>query len=119
MSPGSQGPAAAAAGTDVDVDAIFSAILPGWTGRRLKRTFPRHVRVLLELSGAVADLAALVRYGRTFRLLQPSQREALLNRMAHHRWAWPRALVQWWKLVALVTWLPPEDSGDAARRLSA
>ncbi|MSP93353.1 MAG: hypothetical protein EXR79_16430 [Myxococcales bacterium] len=101
------------------MDAIFIAILPGWHGRRLKRTFPRHVRLALKLSGAVADLVALVRHGRTFRLLQPSQREELLNRMAHHRWAWPRALVQWWKLVALVTWLPPEDSTDADRRLGA
>lgn len=66
-------------------------------------SFPRHTLALLHLTLAVADLLAILRHGRTFRLLAPGRREALLQSMATHRMNWLRRLVQWWKLVALVT----------------
>ncbi len=47
----------------------------------------------------LAHVLALVWFRRPLTRAAPE----LLAHMAHHRW-WPlRALVQWWKLIALVT----------------
>lgn len=82
---------------------VLRAIVPGWKGRPLPATLPRRVVVGLHLSFAVADLLALVRHGRTFRMLPLRRREELLQKMATHRLPWLRRLVYWWKCVALVT----------------
>jgi hypothetical protein len=82
---------------------VFATIVPGWHGRPLPAAFPRHVRLLLILSLSLVDLVALTRHGRTFRLLPPHRREQLLHDMAQHRSARLRRMVQWWKLIALVT----------------
>lgn len=80
---------------------LLAAIVPGFDGEPVPRWFPAHVRVALRLSAIVATACALVWTGRPLGLLPPPGREAVLERMAHHRLAPLRALVQWWKLVAL------------------
>jgi hypothetical protein len=79
------------------VTAICTAIVPGWRGAPLP--MPRLTRAALLASVAVAHALAWAWYRRPLRRVAP----ALVERLAHHAW-WPlRALVQWWKLVALVT----------------
>jgi hypothetical protein len=82
---------------------VFATIVPDWHGRPLPAAFPLHVRLLLLLSLSLVDLVALLRHGRTFRLLPPHRREQLLQDMALHRSPRLRRIVQWWKLLALVT----------------
>lgn len=82
---------------------VLAALLPGWRGDPLPPEFPLHVRLALRLSVVVALLAALWLARRPFSWLDRPGQEAVLEALAHHRWASLRGLVAWWKLVAMVT----------------
>jgi hypothetical protein len=88
---------------EVRVKLIFATLVPGWTGRPLPEAMPTRTRLALYLSFTLADLAAIVRHGRTFTLLAPNRREALMQHLAGHRLAWVRRIVQQWKTMALLT----------------
>jgi len=87
---------------------VMTALVPGWSGRALPGFFPLHVRLGLLLSVVVAHLYALLTRWRPLGSLAPEDREAVLHDMAKHDRATLRALVQWWKLVALMTQEEPE-----------
>ncbi|MBM3266742.1 MAG: hypothetical protein FJZ01_03750 [Candidatus Sericytochromatia bacterium] len=82
---------------------VCATILPGWQGRVPPGFFPAHVRLALLGSAWVFQFAALARSGKSFRRLDPAARQDLIERLAASRLAALRGLVQWWKLVALVS----------------
>lgn len=84
-------------------ELVFRAILPGWKGVRLPKEFPFRIRLALDASFLLVQLLSLLTHARPFGWLDGRQREALIGRMAYHRTVTFRALVNWWKLVALVT----------------
>jgi hypothetical protein len=84
------------------VNLVFSAMVPGWTGAA-PDFMPAHVRLALRLSFALAWVWAIGTHLRIFGLMKPEDRESVVAGMAHSSLAPVRALVQLWKLVALVT----------------
>ncbi|MCC7385182.1 MAG: hypothetical protein IT384_25265 [Deltaproteobacteria bacterium] len=85
------------------ITLVFLALLPGYAGDPLPAIFPRRVRWALAASAWIAAAYSLITRARRFSQLDPDDRERLIDALAHHRWAWLRALVQWWKLTALLT----------------
>ncbi len=82
---------------------VFRTILPGWEGVGLPKEFPFRIRLALGASFLVVQFLSFLTHARPFGWLDGRQREELIGRMAYHRAATFRALVNWWKLVALVT----------------
>ncbi len=85
------------------MELIFQAIVPNWHGKGLPLAWPRALRWRLVASLWLVDILALLSSARTFALLTPRERELLLQRLAIHRFAWLRRVVQLWKLAALLT----------------
>jgi hypothetical protein len=82
---------------------VCGAIVPGWRGHVPPACFPRHVQLLLLGSAWAFQLAAWLRFGRPLGRLGPAEREALLSDCSASEIPAMRGLVQWWKLVALVS----------------
>jgi hypothetical protein len=82
---------------------LFEAILPGWKGQtHLPAAFPWHIRLVIAASLIIVQIAALFSHARTFGMLKPQQRVALLEKLYVHPWPVVRNMVQWWKLLALM-----------------
>jgi len=82
---------------------VCGAIVPGWRGHVPPACFPRHVRWLPLASAWAFEGAAWLGFGRPLGRLGPGDREALLAGCAASENPTMRGLVQWWKLVALVS----------------
>lgn len=80
---------------------VLSTIIPTWRGLALP--LPLGARLLLFLSWSVADAGALRWYGRPFAALPVAQREAVIQRLMHHRLGWVRNVARAWKQLALLT----------------
>lgn len=85
------------------MEQLFAAIVPGWRGEALPALLPAPQRLALRLSILVPQVLALLWRGRRFGALDEAARSALLERMATHPSGALRGLMQWWKLVALMT----------------
>ena len=81
---------------------IFEAIIPGWKGRHLPSSFPLHIRWLLNASVTLVHIASLVKYGKPFGRITHERRIIIIESLYNHPNATVRAIVQWWKLTALM-----------------
>ncbi len=90
------------------MELLFVAILPGWTfakggGVALPADFPRRLIWRLQLTVALCDVYALLRYGRLLRLLSLQRRQKLVESLASHPWLWMRQSVALARATALLT----------------
>ncbi len=82
---------------------VLRALVPGYEGQPLAPYLPAHIRLALRMSVLLAVPYSLYMHWRPFSLLSASQREQVLDAMAHSSLAPVRGVVQWWKLVAWTT----------------
>ena len=91
------------------MELLFAAILPGWNfaarggGVTLPAGLSRRVIWRLQLTVAVCDAYALLRYGRPLRLLAAKPRQVLVQTLATHPWPWLRQSLALARATALLT----------------
>lgn len=90
------------------MELLFSAIVPGFVFGKdgtiaLPAQFPRRLRWRLLWTATVCDAIALLRHGRTLRLLSPARRQRLVQGLADHPWRWLRESLTLARAMALLT----------------